>query len=248
MGFYNEHDYAEQAVLGSLLTDNNTWDEIGDYLQVDDFSSQWHRDIYRAIQCLLLDRKKADVICVSQCLINEKIVHLDPFVELCKIMRSQFVSNNIKYYAEIVKQKNIDRKMILAAQNIISSVREQKENRLDHAQQNLAEISKDLPCGTVLVADVLKSVLNSIDERNNSSSTITGLGTGYVELDAITNGLQCGDLIILAGRPGMGKTLLAMNIAEHVSLKEKGSTLVFSLEMNKEKLIERFRIYRAEIK
>ena len=236
---YSNEIYAEHAVIGSLLTDNNSWNEIGDYLHANDFSSILHRESYRAIQDLFTKGKKADVICVSEHLINEKIVSNDPFVDLCNIMNSAFTPKNIKYYSEIVKQKSIDRKMILAAQNIITSVREQKENRLDHAQQNITALSHELPYSIELASDILKSVVIAIDERNMSQADITGISTGYTSLDQITNGLHGGDLIILAGRPGMGKTLLGMNIAEHVALVKKEPVSVFSLEMSKEKLLER---------
>src|SRR5579872_2484991 len=132
---------AEYAVIGSLLVENSAFNEIGDYLQANDFLSCLHRDTYRAIQNLLMAGKNADVICVSEYLLSEKIVPKDPFMQLCEIMNSAFTPKNIKYYAEIVKQKSIDRKMIATAQNIIASVHEQKDNRLDHAQQSIAELS-----------------------------------------------------------------------------------------------------------
>ena len=110
---------------------------------------------------------------------------------------------------------------------------------LSVAQQKISEIVNDIPTDVVLVADILKSVLSAIDERNMSDSHITGLSTGFIDVDRITCGMQKGDLVILAGRPSMGKTLLAMNIAEHVALTDKKSVAIFSLEMSKEKLIER---------
>ncbi|MEO8964507.1 MAG: replicative DNA helicase [Gammaproteobacteria bacterium] len=237
--FYSNEIYAEHAVIGSLLTDNSSLNEIGDYLHANDFSSILHREAYRAIQDLMINAKNADLICVSEYLLNEKIVREDPFIQLCEVMKSAFTPLNIKYYAEIVKQKSLDRKMIVAAQNIITSVKEQKENRLDHAQQSIAELSHELPSHIELATDILKSVVIAIDERSSSHTDITGMSTGYTTLDKITNGLHGGDLIILAGRPGMGKTLLGMNIAEHVALVKRKSVSVFSLEMSKEKLLER---------
>jgi replicative DNA helicase len=237
--FYSKEIYGEHAVIGSLLANNDSWNEIGDYLNTNDFSSLLHREAYRAIQNLMMNGKKADVICVSEYLLSEKAVHEDPFVQLCEIMNSAFTPVNIRHYAEIVKQKSLDRKMIVTAQNIISSVKEQKENRLDNAQQSIAELSNDLPTEIMLATDILKTVIETIDERNTNGTDTTGIPTGYLSLDNITSGLQNGDLIILAGRPGMGKTLLGMNIAEHVALVEKKPVAVFSMEMKKEKLIER---------
>jgi replicative DNA helicase len=237
--FYEYELYAEKAVLASLMSENKTWDKIGDYLQINDFSSKLHREIYWAIQDLLMNGKNADVICVSQHLVSENRVHDDPFVQVCEIMRSQFAPTNIKYYAEIIKKKSLDRKMVDTAKNIILSVRDQKTDRLSAAQQCMSEIIEEVPSNVLLAADILKSVITSIDERNANQSDITGLGTGFSDLDKITSGLQAGDLIILAGRPSMGKTLLAMNIAEHAALNEKKSVAIFSLEMSKEKLLER---------
>src|SRR4051812_34140338 len=119
-GDYSIELYAEQAVLGSLLLDNSAWHEIGDYLQPQDYVSWSNRDIHCAIRDLILKNKKADIICVSQFL-KEKNGD-DPFVQLCDIAQGVFVSKNIKYYAEIVKQKSIDRRMIMCAQEIIKSV------------------------------------------------------------------------------------------------------------------------------
>ena len=238
-GIYSNEDHAEQAVIGSILTDNTVWNEIGDYLQINDFVSKLHQETYRAIVTLLTAGKSADILCVSEYLLEEKITPEDPFVHLCKIINSTFTPKNIKYYAEIVKQKSIDRKMIATAQNIITSVKEQKADRLDHAQQSISELSNELPSDIMLASDILKSVLTNIDERCNNQSDITGIATGYSNLDKIIHGLHGGDLIILAGRPGMGKTLLGMNIAEHVALTEKEPVAVFSLEMSKEKLLER---------
>ncbi len=237
--FYSKEIYAEHAVIGSLLTDNSAWNEIGDYLHANDFSSLLHRETYRAIQNLMMNGKQADVICTSEYLLSEKILHDDPFVQLCEIMNSAFTPVNIKHYAEIVKQKSLDRKMVVTAQNIITSVKEQKENRLDHAQQSISALSHEIPSNIEIATDILKSVVTAINERNTSQSDITGMSTGYTTLDKITNGLHGGDLIILAGRPGMGKTLLGMNIAEHVALVKKEPVSVFSLEMSKEKLMER---------
>jgi replicative DNA helicase len=237
--FYHKEYYSEYAVLGSLLTDNDSWNEIGDYLQANDFGSHFHREIYRAIEDLLMNKGSADVICLAEYLLNEKIVHDDPFLKLCEIINSQFTSKNIKYYAEIVKQKSIDRKMITTAQDIIVSVHEQKADRLDYAQQKFADIANEIPSEILLAADIMKLVINRIDERSLNQSDVTGISTGFIDIDKITYGLHGGDLIILAGRPAMGKTLLAMNIVEHVTINEKKSVVIFSLEMSRESLLER---------
>src|SRR3990167_10149728 len=133
---------AEQAVLGCLLQDNTTWDEINDYLQVDDFSLPFYRDVYRTIKDLVINNKPVDLICVSQLLKNKNNEKNDEsLAKLGYILQSQFVPKNVKHYAEIVKQKNIDRKILTVAQDIIVSVNQKKENRLDYAQQRISEIA-----------------------------------------------------------------------------------------------------------
>jgi replicative DNA helicase len=110
---------------------------------------------------------------------------------------------------------------------------------LDYAQQRFAEIADQATSGVVLATDVLQEVLQVIDERGANDSPITGISSGFADLDKITHGLHCGDLIIVAGRPSMGKTMLGINIAEHVAVKENKPVAVFSLEMSKEQLVER---------
>lgn len=227
--------YSEQALLGSLLLNNSAWDLIGDYLRLDDFATSLHRDIFQAISNLLANGKAVDIICIAEHLTGK---HDDIFIKLCEIANTPSTSINIKHYAEIIKTKSTDRKLLVAAQNIINSVHEQKDNRLDEAQKYINQIAEAIPSDAVLVGDILKKVLDSIDERHSNSNEISGLATGFSDLDKITQGLHPGDLIILAGRPSMGKTLLGMNIAEHIALTNK-PVAIFSLEMSKEQLLER---------
>jgi len=142
-GFYAHENYAERAVLGCLLINNSSWHEIGDYLQASDFSTAFFREIYCSIERLLTESKEADVICVSQHLVSDNKVNGDPFAQLCEIINSQFTPANIKHYAEIVKQKSLDRRMIAVAQNMIVSVREQQEDRLSVV--SLSKLSNALP-------------------------------------------------------------------------------------------------------
>lgn len=235
----NSH-IAEQAVLGSLLHDNTTFDEIGHLLKAKDFFVPFHQDIFRVISLLITDGKKADIICVSEILKSEYLEkNDDTFVRICEIAQCCYAPSNIKHYADLVKQSSLDRSLIKVAQDVIASVHEGKENRLDYAQQRFSEVAEQLPSDISSVADILDEVLCSIELRQQSKNNITGVPTGFSDVDKLTHGLHGGDLIILAGRPGMGKTLLAMNIAEHIALKEKKPVAIFSLEMSKQQLIER---------
>ena len=228
--------HVEDAVIGSLLSDQGAYDEVS-YLQPEDFGSPIHRDAYRAIRSLINAGKSADIISVSQYLAPKDNTL---YCELCEIVtNNSFKVCNVKHYADLVKQESIDRKMVAAAQEIITTVRDKKEHRLDYAQQKIAEITDSLPFNMVIAEDVLGTVMQRVDERQSNPSALVGLSTGFIGLDKITHGLHGGHLVVLAARPSMGKTLLAMNIAEHVAINEKKTVAMFSLEMNKEELMER---------
>jgi replicative DNA helicase len=236
----NVNNIQEQAVLGCLLHDNTTFDEIGHMLKASDFYSSFHHDVFEVISTLLSEGKKADIVCVSQILKDRyKEINDDSFIQVCEIAQSCYSPSNIKSYAELVKQSSLDRELIKVAQDVIVSVHQRKENRFDYAQQRFSELVEQVPSEISTAADILSEVLSSIDQRQQYKSMITGVSTGFSDLDKLTHGLHGGDLIILAGRPGMGKTLLAMNIAEHIAIKEKRSVAIFSLEMSKQQLIER---------
>jgi replicative DNA helicase len=236
----NVSDMQEQAVLGCLLYDNTTFDEIGHLLKASDFYSSFHCDVFEVISALIAESKKADIICVSQILkdrYQEK--NDDSLIKICEIAQNCYTPSNIKSYAELVKQSSLDRELIKVAQDVITSVHQKKENRLDYAQQRFSELVEQVPSEISSVGDILGEVLSAIDQRQQCKGLITGVPTGFFDLDKLTHGLHGGDLIILAGRPGMGKTLLAMNMAEHIAIKEKQSVAIFSLEMSKQQLIER---------
>lgn len=239
---------AEQAVLGSLLHDNTTFDEIGHLLKINDFFVPFHQDLFRIISLLITEGKKADIICVSEILKSEyQEQNDDTFVKICEIAQCCYSISNIKHYATLVKQSSLDRNLLKAAQDVITSVYERKENRLDYAQKRFAEVIEQLPSDIASINDVLDDVLCSIESRQKNKNNVTGFPTGFCDLDQLIHGLHGGDLIILAGRPGMGKTLLAMNIAEHIALIEKQSVAIYSLEMSKQQLIERSLVSIARI-
>lgn len=236
----NVSNMQEQAVLGCLLHDNTTFDEIGHMLRASDFYSSFHRDVFEIISVLITEGKKADIICVSQILKDRyQQKNDDSLIKVCEIAQSCYAPSNIKSYAELVKQSSLDRQLIKVAQEVITSVHQKKENRLDYAQQRFSELVEQVPSEISPVGDILSDVLSSIDLRQQCKGSITGVSTGFFDLDNLIRGLHGGDLIILAGRPGMGKTLLAMNMAEHITIKEKHPVAIFSLEMSKQQLIER---------
>jgi replicative DNA helicase len=226
--------YAEQALIGSLLIDNNTFDEINDYINVNDFTSELHRSIYLTIRELLSSGKTADLICVSQHMASK--TKEDPFVQLCEIAQSPFTPKNVKHYADILKRKSGDRSLLAIADEIRLSIEEQKENRLDYIQAKIIGLESNSKAKTINAGNLIDEVVSSILENENNQIE---LPTGFTDIDRITNGLHGGDLIILAGRPGMGKTLLAMNIAEYAAISQKKTVTIFSMEMSKHQLITR---------
>lgn len=237
---YLSGDHAEQAVLGSLLMDNSTWDEVGDQLKVSDFGCSRYREIFTVIKELLSQGKNADLICVADILQKQRAEEVNTsFIELCDISKGPFSTKNIKYYAEIVKNQAVDRGLLNFAHEVMTSVQEQQKDRLDHAQRKLHDIAESISTDIVPPGEIIKTIVESIDQRQLSSSDITGLQTGFDGLDDITHGLQNGNLILIAGRPSMGKTLLGVNIAEHVALHQKKAVAIFSMEMSKEQLMER---------
>src|SRR5579862_6859210 len=229
--------HIESAILGAVLLDNECFDEIGDYLAAEDFQSPLNQNIYKAIRKLIAKNKLADIISVSNELANErKDVTQNSFIEVCGLANSSFSSANIKHYAEIVKQKSIDMQMIQAAQNIIKNVNEQKENRLDYAQDIFSKIANSITVQLQPIGDLLPSFLEELDSKQINPDILDGISTGFSSLDNMTGGLNGGDLIVLAGRPSMGKTLFAMNILEHVTVSDKKTGIIFSLEMSKSEL------------
>lgn len=180
-----------------------------------------NKEVYTAICKLINSGKNADIISTSEYLSGD---HKSDnwFLEVSTIAATgTFTSKNIKHYAEIVKQHSIDRKLAKVAQEILSGVQNKSENRLDRAQQRIAELAESSYFEILNVNDILTTVMQRIDIRANNPTEVTGISTGFTNLDKITHGLQPGHLIILAARPSMGKTLLAMNIAEHVALNQK---------------------------
>lgn len=238
----------EWAVLGCLLHDNTGLDDVGDFLLSGDFSIPFHCEIYQAIVLLVSENKNADILSVSDYLKNKNNEKTDDiFIQLCEIAQSCYSPSSIKLYADILKQDAIDRGLLKVGQDIIASVHQKKEHRLDYAQQSISQLADALPSEINSASLILTDVLAAIDERRANKGGIIGVPTGFCDLDKILHGLQGGDLIVLAGRPAMGKTLLALNIAEHVAIVRGRPVAFFSLEMSKHELVERSLVSVAQL-
>ena len=237
----------ESSVLGGLLLDNNAWDRVGDILQDDDFYRYEHRLIYAAIGVLVNASKPADVITVFEHMQSqgraEEIGGLAYLNSLAQYVPS---ASNIRRYAEIVRDRSILRKLVSASDEIATNAFNPKgrlvSEIVDESEQKIFKIGeqgKRNKQGFQAMDTLVVSLLDRVQEMADNPNDVTGVPTGFYDLDRMTAGLQAGDLIVLAARPSMGKTALAINIAEHVALNEGLPVAVFSMEMGAAQLAVR---------
>lgn len=243
---------AEAAVLGSMLIDPECIGDVVDILQRDAFYRIEHRHIFEALITLYEKNKGVgiDAVLLRDELIKRNCLEEVGGVEyIAKILDSVPSSANVAYYAGIVKDKMLLRELIATAGEILDSAYNQTgepHEALDEAEQKIFAITDRNISGS---ASALKDlVIRSFELiENRQGSHVTGLSTGYYELDDLTCGLQTGEMIIVAGRPSMGKTSLALNITEHLGLIDKIPIAIFSLEMGRQQLAERFLCSISEI-
>ncbi len=235
---------AEQSVLGGLLLDSAAWDQIADRVAAGDFYRHDHRLIFDAIASLVERGQPCDAVTVSGFLESQGLSdQIGGLAYLGALARDTPTAANIRAYADIVRERSILRQLVTAGNAIASSALEPegREAReiVDDAERAVFEIAERGARGTVgfqPVKNVLPAVVDRIDELYNSPDLLTGISTGFKQLDEITSGLQPGDLIVVAGRPSMGKTTLAVNIAENAALGANKSAAIFSMEMSAESL------------
>ncbi len=238
---------AESSVLGGLLLDNGAWDRVGDLLTDGDFYRYEHRLIYSAIGGLINATKPADVITVYEQLQSlgkaEEVGGLAYLNSLAQYVPS---ASNIRRYAEIVRERSILRKLVSASDEIATNAFNPQgkpvDKILDEAEQkifNIGEEGSRMKQGFQGMDSLVVQLLDRVQEMADNPNDITGVPTGFYDLDRMMSGMQAGDLIILAARPSMGKTSLAINIAEHVALNEELPVAVFSMEMGASQLAVR---------
>ena len=231
---------AEQSVLGGLLLDNLAWDRAGDLLTDSDFYRHEHRLIYAAIGVLVGQSKPADVITVFEQLQSlGKAQDAGGLAYLNALAQSVPSAANMRRYAEIVRERSILRKLIAASDDIATSAfnpqGRQVSTVLDEAESKIFQIGEEgsrQRQGFQGINQLVVALIDRVQElHDNGAEEVTGVRTGFYDLDRLTAGLQKGDLIVLAARPSMGKTAFALNIAEHVAVQEGLPVLVFSMEM-----------------
>ncbi len=241
---------AEQSLLGGLLIDNTVWERVGDVVNEADFYRDDHRRIFRQIARLIELGKPADVVTVYEALEkNGEAEHVGGLAYLGEIANSTPSAANVRRYGEIIRERAILRKLVSVGDQIAASALtpsgKDAKTLLDEAEAKVFEIAEAgarTVSGFVPIQPILGQVVDRIQELydRDSPAGITGVPTGLTDLDEKTSGLQPSDMIVLAARPGMGKTSLALNIAENVAVEAGLPVAVFSMEMPGTQLATRF--------
>jgi replicative DNA helicase len=235
---------AEQAVLGGIMIDSAAWDQVADRVSAEDFYRNDHQLIFNAAAGLIERNQPCDAVTLSGILESQGLLdQVGGLAYLGRLARDTPTAANIRAYAEIVRERSVLRQLISAGNAIVGNAltpegREAREI-VDDAERAVFEIAERGSRGKIgfrTVKSILPEVVNRIDELYQNEGQLTGIPTGFKQLDEMTSGLQPGDLIIIAGRPSMGKTTLAVNMAENAALGSKKSAAIFSMEMSAEAL------------
>lgn len=237
-------DDAEKSVVGSIILNKDALFEVMEILKAEDFYNQMHQEIFRTVQELARRSEAVDILTVSEELKRRNTLEMVGGRAYIALLSTLVPStSNASQYAKIVSEKAVLRRLINASSNIMEQAYEEKldsETVLDHAEQAIFEIAqtkqkKDYEP----LKDVLYTNLKRIDEVSKLEGGLTGITSGFHDLDARTSGLQRADLIMVAARPSMGKTAFALNIAQQAAMRGKAKVLIFSLEMAREQLGQR---------
>ncbi len=235
---------AEQSVLGCMLLSKDAIFVAAERLKADDFYKESHRKIFNSMLELSENGEPVDLITLSELLRTKKIIEqVGGAVYLTALTEAVPTTSNISHYCNIVEEKSILRRLIQASSNILSIAYESKdevEDILDSAERMIFEIAQKRRVENYYhIKDILLSTFEHIEELYNSEGGITGVPTGFSDLDEITSGFQPSDLILIAARPSMGKTSFALNIAQNAAIRFGIPVAIFSLEMSKEQLVQR---------
>jgi replicative DNA helicase len=235
---------AEQSLLGGLMLDHKSWDKVADVVTAADFYRKDHRLIFAAIATLAEGANPSDVVTVSECLDNRgELDEAGGLEYLATLANETPGAANARSYAKILRERSMLRSLITAG-NEISGAAFTTEGRsaaeiVDEAERlvfQIAESGARGKSGFKPLKEILPAAVDRIDLLHQSDGDITGISTGFTEFDKLTAGLQPGDLVIIAGRPSMGKTTLAVNIAENAAIGSKVPTAIYSMEMPSQQL------------
>ncbi|EKD77133.1 MAG: hypothetical protein ACD_42C00471G0003 [uncultured bacterium] len=235
---------AEQSVIGALMLDHRAWDQIVDRISENDFYRNDHRAIFESILKLVNRSQPFDVLTIAETLKFENKLSLLPAGEayLYELAQNTPSAANVIAYADIVREHAILRQLIAVGTDMTNSVfnpdGRDSQALLDHAEQLVYKISEHQQrgAGPVSISSILAKATDRLDYLYHTKGALTGIPTGFSDFDHLTSGLQPGDMIVIAGRPSMGKTSFAMNIAEFAAIKQEKPVMVFSMEMPAEQL------------
>ncbi len=235
---------AEQAVLGAIFLEPEAMSTAAEKLLPDDFYRASHQRVFEVMLTLSDRGEPIDLVTVTTALSNAKVLEEVGGVSyLSDLANSVPTAANIEYYARIVDEKAILRRLIKTATDIVTtgySDEEDVDSVLNDAEKNILDVSQRKNSGAFKnIKDVLIDVYDNIEQLHNNSEGVTGIPTGYRDLDKITSGFQRNDLIIVAARPSMGKTAFALNIAQNVAINTDENVAIFSLEMGADQLVSR---------
>ena len=238
---------AEQSVLGGLLLESSRWDDVAERLSPEDFYTRSHREIFKAISALQGQNDAVDVVTTAEWLErNSQLVSAGGLEYLGELANNTPGTANLMAYVAIVRERAILRRLITATSEIAEKAYnpggEAVEEILDYAEQQvfrIAETDRWDRTGFAPIQGLLTAAIDRIEELYQSGSSVTGVPTGFSDLDDLTSGLQPADLVVIAGRPSMGKTSLAMNIVENAVLANRLPVAVFSMEMPGQQLAMR---------
>ena len=236
---------AEMALLGCFLIDNEIAADLVDKLSEEDFYQESHRYILNAMKRVFNERKPVDLVTVSDQLESEgSLEKAGGIVYLTELTQITPSAANYKSYYEIIARDSINRRLIRASRQIIETSMKGADEKtsLAFAEKSIYDISKQSERSLLLgmsEGDIIGEVLNKFERLQSDPDSFKGIPTGFKRLDKMTHGLQAGALIVLAARPGMGKTSLAMNLVEHAALRANKTCAVFSLEMPRTEIVQR---------
>ena len=235
---------AEQAVIGSMLMDRDAMESALEILQPDDFYGRQYGTLFQAIRELNTENKPVDLVTLQERLkennVPEELAGMD-FIR--EVLGSVPTSANVKYYAKIVKEKSLMRRLIRTTEEITAQCYQGTDNveaLIDSTEKKIFNLMQSRGGGDFTpIRQVVINALERIEAASKQNGSITGVSTGFIDLDYQTSGMQPSDLILVAARPSMGKTAFVLNMAQHMAFRDNITTAIFSLEMSKEQLVNR---------
>jgi replicative DNA helicase len=243
---------AEEAVLGGILLDNRAMDAVNEILEIEDFYRESHRKIFRALLDLDEDREPADVVTLIDRL--QRLGELDAVggvAAIAELAERTMTAANVKHYARIVKDKAVLRQLGEVATDIVTQTMDSGgavDQLLEDAEAAVFRLSEGrIGQGFTKVEDVVEDSIHQIEALFERNEAVTGISSGFYDLDKLTSGFQPGDLIIMAGRPSMGKSALAVNCGQYAAQHSGKAVGVFSLEMSKESIVMRMLCAEARV-